>query len=127
MDSSNKDGLEISAQTILDTIEAIKKIYTLSDTEKSQNIKKANELLRNIIKDNQCKICGNVCVNVNSCEHCIRNYLVGRFEKWTSEHEAIDEWIKNCQRNLRRPDYIIEWIPYSNLQDITYMTEGGIY
>ncbi len=24
-----------------------------------------------------------------------------------------------------RPDYIIEWIPYNNLQNVKYLTKGG--
>lgn len=121
------EGLEISTQSIIDTIEAIKKVETLSNTEKSENIKKANDILRNIIKEKQCRKCHQVCDNLNSCEFCIRNFLEAHFEKWTSENEELDEWIESCQKNIRRPDNIIEWIPYSNLQDIQYASEGGMY
>ncbi|GBB95103.1 hypothetical protein RclHR1_02480002 [Rhizophagus clarus] len=121
------EGVEFSAQAIIDTIEAIKRVESLNNTEKSENLKKANDILRDIIKEKQCRKCQNICDNLNSCEFCIRNYLVSRFEKWTSENEEIDEWIESCQKKIRRPDHIIEWIPYSNLQDIQYTSEGGMY
>ncbi|GET02858.1 kinase-like domain-containing protein [Rhizophagus clarus] len=91
------ESVEFSAQTIIDTIEAIKRVESLNNTEKSENLKKANDILRDIIKEKQCRKCQNVCDNLNSCEFCIRNYLVSRFEKWTSENEEIDEWIENIQ------------------------------
>ena len=59
------------------------------------------------------------------CEHCVQNYLKANFSNWTSGNDNIDNLIQKCQMETSVPDKIIEWIPYSNLQNIEYLTRGG--
>ena len=59
------------------------------------------------------------------CEYCIRNYLKANFSNWTSGNDNIDNLIQKCQSETLHPQMIIEWIPYNNLQNIKYLTEGG--
>jgi hypothetical protein len=44
---------------------------------------------------------------------------------WTSGNNDIDDLIKNCQMESVGPNRIVEWIPYSNLQNIKFITRGG--
>src|ERR1051325_1750558 len=72
-----------------------------------------------------CKECQQECLATSYCEHCMRDYLKKDFSNWTSGNNDIDNLIQKCQLESLRPDYIIEWIPYSNLQDIKYLIKGG--
>ncbi|RGB40015.1 kinase-like domain-containing protein [Rhizophagus diaphanus] len=59
------------------------------------------------------------------CENCVRNYLIENFSNWTSGNDDIDNLIQKCQMESLMPDNIVEWIPYSNLVNIKYLTKGG--
>ncbi|PKY31152.1 kinase-like protein [Rhizophagus irregularis] len=118
------EGLEFST---LDIINNIKKDDTLSDAEKSEKIKLTNELLGKFINLRQCEKCQNLCLAPKSCGFCMKAFLESRFNKWDSEDDKINAWIRNFQKDFIKPDYIIEWIPYDSLQDITYLSEGGFY
>jgi hypothetical protein len=59
------------------------------------------------------------------CEHCVRNYLKANFSNWTSGNDNIDNLLQECQMKVITPEQVPEWIPYNNLQNIEYLTEGG--
>ncbi|GES83997.1 kinase-like domain-containing protein [Rhizophagus clarus] len=50
---------------------------------------------------------------------------ISNFSNWTSENNAIDDLIKNCQMETLTPSKIIEWIPYNKFQNVKYLTRGG--
>ncbi|GES79177.1 kinase-like domain-containing protein [Rhizophagus clarus] len=50
---------------------------------------------------------------------------ISNFSNWTSGNSDIDDLIRNCQSETLMPNKIIEWIPYSNLKNIKYLTRGG--
>ncbi len=66
-----------------------------------------------------CEICGQKCLATLFCEYCVRNYLKTNFSNWTSKNDKIDNLIQECQIETLGPDYIVEWIPYNNLQKIS--------
>jgi len=72
-----------------------------------------------------CENCQKECLATLYCEHCIRNYLKANFSNWTSGNDSINDLVQKCQMETLRPDYIIEWIPYNNLQNVKYLTKGG--
>ena len=72
-----------------------------------------------------CENCQEECLATLYCEHCIRNYIKVNIQNWTSGNNEIDDLIKNCQLNSFKPDKIIEWIPYNDLQNVKYLTKGG--
>src|SRR3989337_2341148 len=72
-----------------------------------------------------CENCNEECLATLYCEYCIRNHLKINFSNWTSGNDSIDDLIQKCQIETFRPDYIVEWIPYKNLQNIKYLTKGG--
>ena len=104
---------------------------SLTNDEKLEAIKLLNQefdynkMLRNEGAKRICENCQDECLATLFCEHCVRNYLKANFENWTSENNDIDNLIQKCQMETIRPDKIVEWIPYYNLQNIKYLTRGG--
>jgi hypothetical protein len=85
---------------------------------------------RNKVRENDgtkriCENCNQQCLATLYCEYCVRNYLKENFSNWTSGNDVIDNLIKKCQMETTRPNVIVEWIPYSNLKNIKYLTKGG--
>src|SRR3984957_9334428 len=85
---------------------------------------------RNKVRNNEgtrriCENCNQECLATLYCEYCVRNYLKANFSNWTSGNVDIDNLIQKCQMETIRPNVIIEWIPYNNLQNIKYLTKGG--
>jgi hypothetical protein len=72
-----------------------------------------------------CEKCQQECLATSYCEHCVRIFLKNNFTRWSSGNNDIDDLIQTCQMETFRPSKIIEWIPYSNLQNILYKTKGG--
>ena len=84
-----------------------------------------NKLIYNEGTKRICEHCQLECLATLFCEHCVRNYLKSEFSNWASGNDDIDNLIQICQREIVRLDYIVEWIPYDNLQNIEYLTKGG--
>src|SRR5207237_3663878 len=72
-----------------------------------------------------CENCNQECLATTYCEICVRNYLKANFSNWTSGNDNIDNLIQECQMKAVEPERIVECIPYNNLQNIKYITEGG--
>jgi len=104
---------------------------TLTNEEKSDAIRRLNEAYDdNKIRYNEgtkrvCENCQLECLATSFCEHCIRNYLKANFPNWTSGNDEINKLIQKCQMESIVPYGIIEWIPYTKLQNIEYFTKGG--
>ncbi|GET51911.1 kinase-like domain-containing protein [Rhizophagus irregularis DAOM 181602=DAOM 197198] len=102
--------------TVDEKTEAIKKITETYDRDKVFN----NSGTKRI-----CENCNQECLATLFCEYCVRNYLKANFSNWTSGNDNIDNLIQKCQSETLIPKQIIEWIPYNNLQNLEYLTEGG--
>ena len=104
---------------------------SLTKDEKSKVIKLLNKdydyykIILNKETKRICENCKDECLATLYCEHCVRNYLKENFSNWTSGNCDIDNLIQKCQMETLRPDMIVEWIPYNNLQNIKYLTKGG--
>src|SRR5215213_10135996 len=97
-------------------IEAIKELNKVYD----QNKVFYNEGAKRI-----CENCSQECLATLYCELCVQNYLKANFPNWTSGNDNIDNLIKKCQMETLDPEKVIEWIPYNNVRNIKYLTEGG--
>ena len=115
---------EFRQQTILDD-------KSLTKDEKTEAIRELTEIYdRNKVRYNEgtkriCENCSQECLATLYCELCVRNYLKANFSNWSSGNDNIDNLIKKCQMETLEPEKVIEWIPYNNLQNIKYLTEGG--
>ena len=104
---------------------------TLTKDEKAEVIKRLNKdydrykVLENDGTKRICENCNQECLATTYCEFCIRNYLKAKFSNWASGNDDIDNLIQTCQMEALEPCGIAEWIPYNNLQNIKYLTEGG--
>ncbi|GBB84323.1 hypothetical protein RclHR1_10940003 [Rhizophagus clarus] len=54
-----------------------------------------------------------------------RKQILSSIDNETSGNIKLDEFIKETQLNSKFCDDFIEWIPYSNLENIKYLTSGG--
>ncbi|EXX66026.1 kinase-like domain-containing protein [Rhizophagus irregularis DAOM 181602=DAOM 197198] len=92
---------------------------SLTEDEKTEAIRlTTKDYDRNKILFNEgirriCENCNKECLATLYCEYC------------TSGNNDIDKLIQNCQLEALSPNMIVEWIPYNNLKNIKYLTEGG--
>src|SRR3954451_17787552 len=104
---------------------------SLTKDEKTEAVKILNQTYdRNKVTFNSgtkriCENCSQECLAILYCELCVRNYLKANFPNWTSGNDNIDNLLQTCQIKTLMPGKIVEWIPYDNLQNIKYLTEGG--
>ncbi|SRR6266498_2652652 len=104
---------------------------SLTEDEKIEAIRRLNKvydrqkLRKNSGTERICENCQLGCLATLFCEHCVRNYLKSKFSNWKSRKNVIHNLIQKCQMETLRPDMIVEWIPYNNLQNIEYLTKGG--
>ncbi|CAB4420749.1 unnamed protein product [Rhizophagus irregularis] len=115
---------EFQKQVILDD-------ESLTKDEKSEAIRELTKIyerykiILNVGTKRVCENCNQKCLATLYCEYCVRNYLKENFSNWTSGNDDIDNLIQECQMKTIEPDSIVEWIPYSNLENINYLTKGG--
>src|SRR5436305_6859432 len=104
---------------------------SLTNDEKTYAISRLNKVYdRYKVQNNEgtkriCENCSQECLATLYCELCVRNYLKANFSNWSSGNDDIDSLIKKCQMETLMPEKVIEWIPYDNLLNIKYLTEGG--
>src|SRR6266496_1162701 len=116
--------IEFRKQTVL----ADKSLTKDEKTEAIRTINKTydkDKILYNSGTRRLCENCNQECLATLYCEYCVQNYLKANFSNWTSGNNDIDSLIQKCQMETLRPNVIVEWIPYNNLQNIKYLTKGG--
>ena len=59
------------------------------------------------------------------CQPCNAKRFKENFENWTSGNKNVDEFIQHVQLNALSWLTCLEWIPFENFQNITYITKGG--
>ncbi|PKB95368.1 hypothetical protein RhiirA5_436851 [Rhizophagus irregularis] len=59
------------------------------------------------------------------CQPCNAKRFKDNFKNWTSGNKDIDEFIQQSQLNAVYYSKKLEWIPFENFNDITYITRGG--
>src|SRR5438034_83510 len=110
------------------TLLADKSLTKDEKTEAIRTISKTYDKAKVLYNEGTKRICENCdqeCLATLFCEYCVRNYLKAKFSNWTSGNDDIDNLIQKCQLETLHPEVVIEWIPYNNLQDVKYLTEGG--
>ena len=59
------------------------------------------------------------------CKPCNAKRFKENFKNWTSGNKDIDELIQYSQLNATYYGNCLEWIPFENFQNVTYITKGG--
>jgi hypothetical protein len=72
-----------------------------------------------------CPDCKRPNTSYNWCQNCNSQRFQQDFDKWTSGNKYIDKFIQDVQLNARTNLGVIEWIPYSKLRNIEYLTKDG--
>ena len=65
------------------------------------------------------------CQEYEYCKPCHSAYFRDNFAHWTSGDSNIDELIKNSQLNASGTWELIEWIEYTNLENVEFVAHGG--
>ncbi|GBC02945.1 hypothetical protein RclHR1_00490031 [Rhizophagus clarus] len=126
---------ELHSSNYKETIEIFNKLLSentvLSRPEKellrdrvSRNIEREKELFKRG-EPFECNYCKLTRYSMRYCENCIIQHLKSQFGTWTSGSETIDKFIRDCQSKSALPLHIIEWIPFDQFEDLTYLTDGG--
>jgi hypothetical protein len=59
------------------------------------------------------------------CQPCNVKRFKDNFKNWTSGNNDIDEFIQQLQLNAVHYKKYLEWIPFENFKNVTYITKGG--
>ncbi|CAB4413960.1 unnamed protein product [Rhizophagus irregularis] len=59
------------------------------------------------------------------CQPCNAKRFEENFNNWTSGNKEIDELIQHSQLNAVHHTNCLEWIPFEEFQNVTYITRGG--
>ncbi|POG77962.1 kinase-like domain-containing protein [Rhizophagus irregularis DAOM 181602=DAOM 197198] len=59
------------------------------------------------------------------CQPCNAKRFKENFKNWTSGNKNIDELIQQAQLNAFFYAKCLEWIPFENFENVTYLTRGG--
>src|SRR4051794_23849706 len=59
------------------------------------------------------------------CQPCNAKRFKENFKNWTSGNKNIDELIQQSQLNAFFSLKCLEWIPFENFENVTYITRGG--
>ncbi|GET04837.1 kinase-like domain-containing protein [Rhizophagus clarus] len=76
----------------------------------------------------KCEICGEQYTDTEKkwCNPCQKNNLKNNFTNWTSGNEEIDNLIQEMQLKIYYySNVIIEWIPFTQLNDIKEIVKSG--
>ena len=71
----------------------------------------------------ECKKCQTTRYSDRYCEWCISLHLQSLFNTWTSGNEIIDDFIHQCQILSSLPNYILEWFPFEEFEDVKYLSK----
>ena len=59
------------------------------------------------------------------CQPCNAKRFKENFKNWTSGNKDIDELIQHSQLNATYWGNCLEWIPFENFQNVSYIAKGG--
>ena len=59
------------------------------------------------------------------CKPCYSAHFRDNFVHWTSGDSNIDEVIQNSQINANYVGELIEWIDFTNLENVEFVAHGG--
>jgi hypothetical protein len=83
-----------------------------------------NEDLNNDVPYGLCPECDQPNTGENWCKECYSKKFQQNFNNWTSGNKDIDKFIQESQLNARNRFELLEWIPYNQLRQIDYLTDG---
>ncbi|GBC52556.1 kinase-like domain-containing protein [Rhizophagus irregularis DAOM 181602=DAOM 197198] len=110
---NDKYQLHVTISTIGSTTESAEEIVYMEDLEKRKQVYGI------------CGECNEPGTGWCWCQPCNAKRFKDNFKNWTSGNKDIDEFIQQSQLNAVCFNKYLEWIPFENFKDITYITRGG--
>ena len=102
----------VSISSIGESNEGIKEIY-IEDLEKRKEVYGI------------CGECNKPGTGDSWCQPCNAKRFKENFKNWTSGNKDIDELIQHSQLNATYYGNCLEWIPFKEFQNVTYIAKGG--
>ena len=72
-----------------------------------------------------CGECNEPGTGASWCQPCNAKRFQEKFKNWTSGNKDIDELIQYSQLNAVHRTKCLEWLPFENFQNVSYITKGG--
>jgi tricorn protease-like protein len=72
-----------------------------------------------------CGECNEPGTGVKWCQPCNAKRFKDNFKNWTSGNNDIDDFIQQSQLNAVYHKKYLEWIPFENFKNVTYIARGG--
>ncbi|GET04103.1 kinase-like domain-containing protein [Rhizophagus clarus] len=117
-------GLKLEPiKTILRAIQKINNEDRQKNLQDSNNSNLSNNYYDNEDNVNEMYICQE-CGDWKYCKQCNSRHFQDNFAHWTSGDSILDKFIQNWQLNTDTSWKIIEWIEYSNLENIELIAHG---
>ncbi|RHZ60342.1 hypothetical protein Glove_355g49 [Diversispora epigaea] len=98
----------------------------------ANNLNVVNEINEISISDEEskkdygiCEECGNENTNKFWCLQCNSRRFQQNFGNWTSGNKDVDAIIQESQSNCTSFLSFVEWVPYSQFEDIKFIDKGG--
>ncbi|UZO10066.1 uncharacterized protein OCT59_001664 [Rhizophagus irregularis] len=102
---------------------------TISTTELIEEANEKTVYMNDLEKRKQvygiCGECNEPGTGFEWCQSCNAKRFRDNFKNWTSGNKDIDKFIQQSQLNAVHYSKYLEWIPFENVNDITYITRGG--
>ncbi|CAB4418693.1 unnamed protein product [Rhizophagus irregularis] len=119
-----EEGVDIDKYQLHVTISTIG-----STTESAEKIDDKIVYMEDLEKRKQaygiCGECNEPGTGYRWCQPCNAKRFKDNFKNWTSGNKDIDEFIQQSQLNAVYYGKYLEWVPFENFKDITYITRGG--
>ncbi|CAG8582767.1 394_t:CDS:2, partial [Racocetra fulgida] len=72
-----------------------------------------------------CPDCKLLNTSLNWCQKCNAKRFHQQFPNWTSGDQNIDRFLHEAQLSAMSSWEVLEWIPYDQFREITYLAKGG--
>src|SRR6185369_17054157 len=98
-----------------------------SIAKETETIDDIDEELETLLRSafSNCPQCKELYSDYNWCQSCEVQKFQEHFGKWTGGNDAIDNLIKETQLNALTYRSYLEWIPYSEFNNIELIGKGG--
>jgi len=72
-----------------------------------------------------CAECNEPGTGRNWCRPCNAKRFKENFKNWSSGNKIIDELIQDAQLNAVHHTQCLEWFPFDQFDEVTYLAKGG--
>ena len=116
----------IPSQKLKNSFETSKESNNTEINMKDSSVKNSIENNLESVPELKCPECSEIFnYRFLYCKPCNSAHFRDNFAHWSSGDSNIDELIQNSQLNANYKSQLIEWIEYSNLENIEPVAHGG--